>query len=732
MKLILTILSLLFFTLSYAQDYSKMSPFVRKMVTRDAVTNNIMSLKKESNRKGITLTFVQGDEEAIKGRCMRHQGDIHIVASTIDNIVEMSTDTRIKRIEANECKNRVTIDDATRRINATNVWEGIGGLPQAFKGKGTVIGISDIGFDLTHPAFRDAEGNLRISRFWDFLNIPEGKTYSEEDKYPIGSFFDDKETILNIAHSTDAKTMYHGTHTLGIATGNGWNTGLQGMAPEADLYVINEILTDNLSYLPEEYAEYATSAFNYLGFQYIFDYADEQGKPCVISYSVGGPQSINDGEILALEYLSRMTGEGHIFVASAGNSGMQNGYLHKGDDETIVGGSLEATSQNAIVCISTPKTITLRITNYKPDIPISKDIALDMPLIINESVQNSESGLIYGMTNKIELGDEFDNSVLIIYPMHDIYRDGRMGYDIKISGEKLPANKGYFVFEFIGENTEADIYVQEASLNPTNYNTALKGAEPHSGNVGQPGSLEPSISVGATAWRTSYKNIEGNTIYDNRGSNGERAIFSSCGPAVSGLIKPEIMAPGANISSAANSFCTTIQQSKVTSEMDFEGKTYQWMSANGTSMSTPFVAGTIALWLEADPTLTKERIIDVFEHSSKRYDSTLSYPDNYYGYGEIDAYRGLLYILNVSHVKEISQNHIKNAQINVDEMGNFSISLPSPTTSDTPLILYTPGGHKIGSAMIPAGVSQYSLSITQKGIVIMQVGDKGSTILRIP
>ena len=48
--------------------------------------------------------------------------------------------------------------------------------------------------------------------------------------------------------------------------------------------------------------------------------------------------------------------------------------------------------------------------------------------------------------------------------------------------------------------------------------------------------------------------------------------------------------------------------------------------------------------------LTKEDIIDVFAHTAKHYDSSLSYPNNEYGYGEIDAYAGLLYILGVDGI----------------------------------------------------------------------------------
>jgi subtilisin family serine protease len=70
------------------------------------------------------------------------------------------------------------------------------------------------------------------------------------------------------------------------------------------------------------------------------------------------------------------------------------------------------------------------------------------------------------------------------------------------------------------------------------------------------------------------------------------------------------------------------------------------LAQTGTSMAAPAVAGTIALWMQADPTLTTERIKDIIAHSSRQPDSELTYPNNLYGHGEINAYKGLTYLLD--------------------------------------------------------------------------------------
>ena len=731
MKLILSLFMLLLTLVVDAQNYSKMSPFVIQMVKKHVVdhpsSNSVDTEGKQSLTEPVVLTLIQGEESALQGRCLRHQGDIHIVASTLQQLSNMSTSERIRRIEAHECNSDITLDDVAQRTNVDPLWQGSNNLPQAFRGAGTVVGIADIGFDLTHPAFRDDQGNLRISRFWDFLNIPTGKEYHEDDPYPIGTYFDNKEAILQQARSADAELTYHGTHTLGIAAGNSCGLALQGMAPDADLYVVNDVVSSNKKLLPDNMKEYFSDTFILLAFQYIFDYADEQQKPCVISYSIGGPQSINDGDLLISEYLARMTEKpGHIFVASVGNEGAKSGYLPKSSSQTTVGGAISYANETAYLGVSTPKDLTLRITYYADESSTTHNIALDMPATASEKGTTSPSGLIYGQPNLQEYAD-LNSLSLGIYPYLDPYREGRMSYDIVMKG-KLSER---YVLEFIAEDTEADIFIQNGNLVKTSYNTSLTGALSNSGNVVRPGSLKEAIGVGASAWRTSYANTKGSTVENNHGTDGVRADFSGCGPAVTGITKPDILAPGVNISSATNSFYS-INPLKVTQETTYEDKTYKWHSTDGTSMSTPVVAGIIALWLEADPTLTRKRILDVFAQTAFHYDSSLTYPNNHYGYGEIDAYKGLLCILNILGVEGLSSTHLSNATVRPNTDGTVSIKLNGEPQHSIRCKVFTTDGKLVHTTLLPSHSTEHRLSLPGiHGIVAIQLDGLGSTLVKL-
>ncbi len=106
------------------------------------------------------------------------------------------------------------------------------------------------------------------------------------------------------------------------------------------------------------------------------------------------------------------------------------------------------------------------------------------------------------------------------------------------------------------------------------------------------------------------------------------ASFSSYGPTFwyneypypPGLMKPDVSAPGVNITSLSHT--------------SNSGYVSGW---SGTSMATPHLAGTIALMLEKNPVLTCVEIDSIIENFGV-VDLGASGRDNYYGAGRIDAY----------------------------------------------------------------------------------------------
>ncbi|GGB69510.1 S8 family serine peptidase [Fictibacillus barbaricus] len=108
-------------------------------------------------------------------------------------------------------------------------------------------------------------------------------------------------------------------------------------------------------------------------------------------------------------------------------------------------------------------------------------------------------------------------------------------------------------------------------------------------------------------------------------SNDHLGYFSSRGPSPYGTMKPEISAPGVNIRSSV------------------PGGKYEsgW---NGTSMSSPHITAVAVLMKQANPSLTNEEIEKILIDTAQPLtdDKYPKVPNNGYGYGLVDAYRGVL------------------------------------------------------------------------------------------
>ncbi|MCX7640209.1 MAG: S8 family serine peptidase [Pyrinomonadaceae bacterium] len=180
---------------------------------------------------------------------------------------------------------------------------------------------------------------------------------------------------------------------------------------------------------------------------------------------------------------------------------------------------------------------------------------------------------------------------------------------------------------------------------------------------------------------------------------GKLASFSSRGVFGSRLFRPSLVAPGVNLISLRSTTSQTgilgigigaDTQRLAPLEIPF------YTTASGTSFSAPQVAGTIALMLEVNPSLTPAQIKDILQRSATPL------PLNYaheVGAGMLNTYAAVLEAANPAL-----------------RMGAFRSSLDQNVTfvsSNTEIFdsVVTPGETSVTEITLPANITQINVSV---------------------
>ena len=587
-------------------------------------------------------------------------------------------------------------DRTAKWVNIEQVKDGTGaGLTQAYTGKGVILGIVDIGFDLTHPTFYAADGKTyRIKRF-----VENGKTDDTNGHViPLGREYRTEEEILGVQHSADYATSQHATHVLGIAAGSGYGTPYQGMAPETEICAV--AIDRETDYMKD---------FESPEFKYIFDYADSLGKPCVINYSAGtGFDPVNFYK--AEQAMKKMLGPGHILVAGAGNSGGQPFY-------TVKKRGIEAGG------------VFLKYSDNKPERKyhfISNDpFTIKCIRVTSPNMKDYTKGdsLTFDSQNLPTAKQTIDIYQAQITKLDSIYT-----LTLSFTDPEDMDITGSFMFVVEGKDAQVKIisdphvfFLDNTALDPR----CNLAKEAHSILV--PACWADVIAVGNIIGRLGAKDSTADIPADTQGILGTRDGTSSIGPAFTGIAKPDVVAPGSSVISAGSSFSSRGADNIIDfTETEFNGKTYPWRVGLGTSMSSPVVAGIIALWLEAKPTLTPQEALETIRLTSKPLGvDSLGHPNGEYGYGLIDAYKGLLHVLGIdTSIRSLSQHQPAGMTFRV--AGDLLYA--DGAEDGIPVTFYSLSGTLVRQSQVENGT--VSLSGMPKGVYAVQLGKLGSTLIR--
>ena len=739
MKVRLSLLcaALLFVSIAHrATDYRKMSGHVKGIVVKQEqkvnATRSLIPHTSHITHQPSRLTaFVRidgadADEVWSNYGCKpyAHFGDNYIVGIPLDAVGALSDHPAVRRIEASP-SGFLTMDTTAIIIGANKVQHprvpvdrSRSSIPHPilnnYTGKGVVVGVMDVGFDLTHPNFIDpVTGNSRIAAFWDQLTkdtvgstMPVGRDYRQP-------------SALNIQHSADGLLQTHGTHTLGIAAGGGYHSPYKGIAFDSDICIVSNAINESIALIDSADYDKYTTAVDALGFKYIFDYADQQGKPAVASLSEGYPPYIDEEDSLYAAFLDSLSGPGHIIVAAAGNESTSITYAEKPRGVEAAGAFLSVSRDVAFYRVKTNGSLDISVYAYAQGHEPSDTLHYPAAAIPVDSVR----------TDTLFLRGDTCTIMIESYPTAlTSSAEPDSCYIIYFLANKNLTELPPLAIVMEGAEARGELY-GSSSYGLANRSTDSRWNAATSGhNVHAPACFPSVICVGSTAHRLGFTNYKGQyKDYSYGRTRGQLSPYSSTGPAMNGQMKPQITAPGDNIISSYSSFYIEAnpEANDINSDVehfDYQGRTYAWNANTGTSMATPVVAGVIALWLEAKPDLTPQEVIDALSHTSRHPDSSLDYPNSKYGYGEIDAYSGLLHILGAARIEGVSHHQPQLLRINASD-GLLQLTCDTPPTAPLHVSIYSIGGTLVHDATIhtPLASCQIPLTSCRPGLYIVQV-----------
>ena len=610
--------------------------------------------------------------EALGAKVTTEVGDIVIIetpAEGLEAIAEMSEFVNVEADYILHINNNV-VRTSTSEVYTTGE-KTYTELPQYFTGKDVVVGIIDQGIDFNHAAFRTATGETRIKE----AMIYKGST----------------STIYSTASEIEALTTgytlsSHGTHTSATAAGSNVNNH-QGMAPEADL-----VLCDLGSSLANSYIIAAAKE--------ICSYAEKVNKPAVISVSLGTTTGLRNGSNAVAKAFNELTSggtaAGRVIAVSSGNNADMNLGITKvlGADakvKTVIKSNYTTTLSDGTVCASYPYGVQAYVysnntTKFTVELKVVDTTTGELYTISQKPIYNLTTGAQVSTTTKYTASLNSANNITIATASTTkamYFKDPNLALAVVVTGE---------------EGQKINIVEQKCAngygnLIGENANSALAGFADGTPDlsINTMACTDGVISVGAYADRKNFLSINGNSYTSPKYTTDAVAYYSSYGTDDNGINRPDVVAPGVFVVSAYNlydtSYFTNMQVTEgeerditdyTTVTMGSYSRVNAYGQMSGTSMSCPVVAGIIALWLEADPTLSVADVRNILRETSLN-DKYTTIAENIpsgnlvqAGFGKIDALRGIKYIKDLQLDEEVTIASVGMQAFSSDKALDFS------------------------------------------------------------
>ena len=394
----------------------------------------------------------------------------------------------------------------------------------------------------------------------------------------------------------------HGTHVTGSAVGRGTQSNgvYKGMAYGADLIFL-KIGDDTTGGASEDAITAA-----------IKDAVDTYNAD-IVTMSYGGFDTYNDGSEEICQAVDYAFSKGALVFMAGGN---------EADAKTHYSGTVAAHKKTKLIQVKVRRGLALLY--FYLDWFDGKGITNDLELGLYDANKRkiSSSKITKYREGESTRGTEAE---LVFY---NFYVSGPAKYYLKVKN-----------------NSDSDQFFHIYSFD---YTTIFKKADPNY-TIITPATADNAVAVASYVTRPSWTNYEGDTYgYIKDTTIGEISSFSSRGPRIDGIKKPDIATPGQGIISARDKIITWPGGYDAL-VIDNDGINNgngpaDYLVFGGTSMATSIAAGASALLMQAQPSLKGNPVSvrnALFQTASNGGEQSTTD-----GYGKLDVLAALNLVLN--------------------------------------------------------------------------------------
>lgn len=469
------------------------------------------------------------------------------------------------------------------------------GPPLNLTGFGTLICIIDTGIDYQNPLFLDELGNTRILSVWDQTvqtgTPPEGFFYGSEYTRERINLALRSEDPREIVPSVDE--VGHGTALASVAAGSlaGATTstnpsrlvppGFQGAAPEAGLVIVKckpaKTYLRDYYLLPEDALAYQENDVM-LAVKYCESFARLFERPVVICLGIGTSVGNHNGSSPLSRYLDQIAVKrNRVVVVSGGNEGNSAGHFRGDTPEAEVEIRVADGNKGFYMELWGRRTNVINVEIRSPGGEVIPPIPLGLRQSITFSfVYERTRVTIYSTLVEPSSGDELI-SFRFVDPTPGIWI-------FRITGRSDVKDSTYDLWLPLVQFQHSPVYF----LSPF-----------------------PDITMTEPAMASSVISV---SAYQP--ANNSFYIESGRGFTWDGLPKPDLSAPGVNISTA-----------------------YGKQSGSGFAAAlTAGAASQLLQWcvVEGNAILAESRTIKGYLIRGARRDGDVTYPNKEWGYGRLD------------------------------------------------------------------------------------------------